>query len=101
MQNRFDQEREDPMKILWLTLVFFFSTDTKTLLGADPTGREIMERHRDLHAADSERIEEEMVLVDRKGHEETRKVRSFSKKNVEGTDRALIVFLSPAANGHE
>ena len=63
---------------------------------AESTGRQIMERQKELHEAASERSSLVMVLVDRKGGKKTRVVRSFKKTLGSGLARSLMVFTEPA-----
>lgn len=84
------------MKKIWLAVVmasFFFSASSP----GEMTGREVMERQRDVQSADTEYGEEIMMIRDlRAGTHETRNARRFAKETEDGLSRSLFVFLSPA-----
>ena len=59
------------------------------------TGREIMQKKKDLHESTSEFVEQNMVLVSKRGRKEVRKLRHYTQEVEEDVERVLIVFLSP------
>src|SRR3989338_3610727 len=62
---------------------------------ADLSGREIMQRVDDRDDGDNGSSEMEMALIDKSGHERSRKIRSFNKDK--GEDKLRIMFfLEPA-----
>jgi hypothetical protein len=63
---------------------------------AQMTGRDVMQKQKDIQNSKSEFIEQTMVLIDNKGRKETRTVRHYSKETQVDANRNLIVFLSPA-----
>jgi hypothetical protein len=60
------------------------------------TGRQIMEKQKELHKVSSEFEFQKMVLVDKTGSKETRDVRRYIKENEVDVFRSLIVFLQPS-----
>ena len=60
-----------------------------------PTGREIMQKQKDLHESTSEFVEQNMVLVSKRGRKEVRKLRLYVQEVEEDVERILVVFLSP------
>ncbi len=86
--------------VVFLMGVFFFTINAVPSF-ADPsegelTGRQIMEKQKELHKVSSEFESQKMVLVDKSGTKETRDVRRYIQEQEE-TDvfRSLIVFLQP------
>jgi outer membrane lipoprotein-sorting protein len=63
---------------------------------AEMTGREVMDKQKDLHSVESEIGDEVMMLVDKDGNKEKRTVKRYAKKVGDDLHRYLIVFLSPA-----
>ncbi|MDP1635887.1 MAG: outer membrane lipoprotein-sorting protein [Gallionellaceae bacterium] len=62
---------------------------------ADLSARDIMQRVDDRDDGDNSSAEMEMVLIDKKGHERVRKLRSFNKDKGEDKMR-IMFFLEPA-----
>lgn len=79
------------MILLVLSLIFlpFFSS------AEELTGRQIMDKQKELHETDNEFEAQKMILVDSADNKEVRDVKRFSKEVEEGVNRFLIVFLSP------
>lgn len=59
------------------------------------TGRDVMQRVKDRDEGDNRISDMEMILIDKRGNERIRKMRSFGKDKGEN-DHSLIFFLSPA-----
>ena len=78
----------------WVLIVFLIYMDAEA--ASELTGREIMQKQKDLHQSKTEFIEQNMVLVDRSGRKEARKLRHYLRETEPDVNRALIVFLSPA-----
>jgi hypothetical protein len=64
-------------------------------MAAEMTAREIMQQVKDRDDGDNRVSDMEMVLIDRRGKERLRKMRTFSKDKGED-DHSLMFFLSPA-----
>ncbi|MBW2650303.1 MAG: outer membrane lipoprotein-sorting protein [Deltaproteobacteria bacterium] len=63
---------------------------------AEMTGREVMEKQKELHKVQSEIGDEIMLLVDKDGSKEKRLIKRYSKETGDDIHRYLIVFLDPA-----
>lgn len=63
---------------------------------AQMTGRDIMQKQKDLQTSKTEFIEQNMILIDNNGKKQTRTVRHYSKEIEVDTYRNLIVFSSPS-----
>ena len=64
-------------------------------MAVEMTAREIMQQVKDRDDGDNRVSDMEMVLIDRRGKERLRKMRTFSKDKGED-DHSLMFFLSPA-----
>ncbi len=71
---------------------FFFFCSAATAI----TGKEIMEMQKERHKVKSEVANEIMILVDKSGNKEKRKVKRYAKEVGNDLHRYLIVFLDPA-----
>jgi len=68
-----------------------------TTARAEMTGREIMQKQKDLQSVDTEFGADMMLIKDTKsGSTETRNTRRYSKEPEEGLSKSMFVFLSPA-----
>ena len=87
--------------VVFLMGAFFFAINA-TPSFAEPeegklTGRQIMEKQKELHKVSSEIEFQKMVLVDKSGTKETRDVRRYIQEQEEvDVYRSLIVFLQPS-----
>jgi outer membrane lipoprotein-sorting protein len=63
--------------------------------GAEPSGREVMERVDARDDGDNAVQDMEMILIDKNGNERTREIRSFRRDQGEDT-YSILFFLSPA-----
>jgi hypothetical protein len=72
-------------------ICFAFDVAAETL-----TGKQVMEKQKELHKVRSEIGDEIMLLVDKKGGKEKRQVRRYAKEIGDDLHRYLIVFLKPA-----
>lgn len=61
------------------------------------TGRQIMEIQKKRHHTETEVIFETMLLIDKKGNERKRRVKTFSKEVETDRSKSLVVFLEPAS----
>ncbi len=75
--------------ILWLIVPLLAQA-------AEMTGREVMEKQKELHKVKSEIGSEIMLLVDKDGSKEKRLVKRYAKEVGNDIHRYLIVFLDPA-----
>ncbi len=86
--------------MVFLVVGSFFAINTTPSFAAPEedklTGRQIMEKQKDLHKVSSEFEFQKMVLVDKTGSKETRDVRRYIKENEVDVFRSLIVFLQPS-----
>jgi len=82
-------------KLLGLALAVILLVPVVTL-AAELTGREIVDKQKNLHEVANEFESQKMILVDKKGKKEVREVRRYSKEVEPDVYRALIVFLNPA-----
>jgi len=60
------------------------------------SGRDVMQKQKDLQSTDSEQTNELMILIDEDGTKEVRDVRIKKKKNIHDLTNNLIVFIKPA-----
>ena len=60
------------------------------------TGRQIMEKQKELHKTSSEYEVQQMVLIDKTGTKEARSLKRYVKEVEKDVYRSLIVFLSPS-----
>jgi outer membrane lipoprotein-sorting protein len=63
--------------------------------GAEPTGREVMERVDARDDGDNAVQDMEMILIDKNGNQRTREIRSFRRDQGEDT-HSILFFLSPS-----
>ncbi len=75
--------------LLWLIIPFMAQA-------AEMTGRDVMEKQKELHKVKSEIGDEIMLLVDKDGNKEKRNVKRYAKEVGDDLYRYLVVFLSPA-----
>lgn len=64
--------------------------------GEQMTGRQIMEKQRDLHQSKNEEFKQDMNLIDRNGNTTKREVENYYLKAPDGLSKTMIIFLSPA-----
>ncbi len=88
------EKGEAMVKRVWVLI--FSLVCINAAAASEMTGREIMQKQKDLHQSKTEFIEQNMILVDRSGGKEARKLRHYLSESEPDVDRALIVFLSPA-----
>jgi outer membrane lipoprotein-sorting protein len=65
------------------------------LAGEQMTGRQIMEKQKQLHESKDEEFKQEMVLIDRNGNTSKREVVNYYIKAPDGLAKTMIIFLSP------
>lgn len=68
---------------------------TSVVFGQELSGREVMEKQKELHKVKSEIGSENMLLVDKDGGKESRQVKRYAKEVGKDLHRYLVVFLSP------
>lgn len=86
------------MKILNHVSLFlcFFSISSTAWSKCDMTGREVMQKQKDMQAVDYETVVQRMTLQDLKsGSKEKRTMKFFIKSNKNKEDQSLIVFIDP------
>ncbi|MBW2618501.1 MAG: outer membrane lipoprotein-sorting protein [Deltaproteobacteria bacterium] len=83
------------MKILMTLLIAVLALTLWTLPGQALTARQIMEKVDARDDGDNMTAVQEMILIDKKGHERVRRIESFSKDKGDDTQK-LMFFLSPA-----
>ncbi len=81
-------------KLLGLALAVILLVPVVTL-AAELTGREIVDKQKNLHEVKNDFELQKMILVDKKGKKEVREVRRYQKEVEDDVRRGLIVFLSP------
>jgi hypothetical protein len=79
-----------------ITSLFFLAAATTSLLAAEMTGKQVMEKQKELHRVKTELGVEIMLLVDKSGGKEKRNVNRYAKEMEDDVNRYLVVFLSPA-----
>ena len=84
------------MKRVWLFALGGFFLLASDVGAQDLTGRQIMDKQKELHKAKTEVGSETMLLADKDGGKERRQVKRFSKEVEKDLHRYLIVFLAPA-----
>jgi len=86
--------------VIFLMVGFFFAINATPSFAAPVegklTGRQIMEKQKELHKVSSEFEFQKMVLVDKTGSKEARDVRRYIKEHDPDVFRSLIVFLQPS-----
>ena len=80
--------------LLILMLLSFLSLPL-TSEAEDLSGRQIMEKQKQMHETKNEFELQKMVLVDSSNNKDVREVKRYSKEVEEGVHKFLIVFLSP------
>ena len=79
-----------------LSLIMLWLIVPLVAQAAEITGREVMEKQKELHKVQSEIGDEIMLLVDKDGSKEKRLVKRYAKEVGDDVHRYLIVFLNPA-----
>ncbi|MCK5097104.1 MAG: outer membrane lipoprotein-sorting protein [Desulfobacteraceae bacterium] len=83
--------------VILLTILFFSLFLNITGFAEELTGRQVMEKQKELHEVDTEYGEETMLLVDIKsGAKEKRQVKRYAKKIEKELHRYLVAFTAPA-----
>lgn len=84
-------------KALWIVGLIVIWLFTPAIMQADEmTGRDVMEKQKELHKVRTEVGEEIMLLVDKDGGKEKRQVKRYAKEVDDDIHRYLVVFLAPA-----
>jgi len=83
-------------KKVFLFIIFVLLACSFTLSFQEMSGREVIEKHKDLNRCQTEFIDQNMTLVDRGGREEVRRVNNYKMEVEKDVDRTLFVFLTPA-----
>ena len=79
--------------IIWVIGVLFLFT--ASVVSAQMTGRQVMEKQKERHKVKTEVGNEDMMLVDKSGSKENRQVVRYAKEVGKDVHRYLVVFLSP------
>lgn len=77
--------------VLWLVFLHSLS-----FAGEQMTGRQIMDKQKQLHESKNEEFKQDMQLIDRNGNTSKREVINYYLKTPEGLTKTMISFLSPA-----
>ena len=64
--------------------------------GEQMTGRQIMEKQKQLHESKDEDFKQDMLLIDRNGNTSKREVINYYLKSADGLTKTMINFLAPA-----
>jgi len=81
----------------FLSMLFLGSLFSSVVFAGELSGRQIMDKQKELHKAQTEYGEELMLLLDVKsGAKEKRTVKRYSKDMGNDLNRYLVVFLKPA-----
>src|SRR5574341_1158535 len=67
-----------------------------SLAGEQLTGRQIMEKQKQLHESKDEDFKQDMQLIDRNGNVSKREVANYYLKTPEKLTKTMIIFLAPA-----
>ena len=67
-----------------------------SLAGEQMTGRQIMDKQKQLHESKDEEFRQDMLLIDRNGNTSKREVENFYLKTPDKLTKTMIIFLSPA-----
>jgi len=79
--------------VIWIIgILFLFSA---SVVSAQMTGKQVMEKQKERHKVKTEIGKEDMVLQDKSGAKENRQVVRYAKEVGKDLHRYLIVFLSP------
>jgi len=67
-----------------------------SLAGEQMTGRQIMEKQKQLHESKDEDFRQDMLLIDRNNNTSKREVTNFYLKTPEKLTKTMIIFLAPS-----
>lgn len=84
------------MRRIYVPLILLCLSCVSAESSSQVTGRDIMQKQKDLHKCKSESVDQNMVLVDKSGKKEVRELRQYVKETGPDANQILIVFLSPA-----
>lgn len=84
------------MRKYWRVCVILLWFIVPLTVQAEMTGREVMDKQKELHKVQSEVGDEIMLLVDKDGGKEKRNVKRYAKEVGDDVHHYLVVFLSPA-----
>jgi hypothetical protein len=84
-------------KTVWIVgLVVIWLFTPVISQAAEMTGRDVMQKQKELHKVQNEIGDEVMLLVDKEGGKEKRQVKRYAKEVGNDIHHYLVVFLSPA-----
>jgi hypothetical protein len=78
---------------LFICILYFSSVNATVYAGM--TGREIMEKQKELHEAKTEREIHLMKLINKKGKVKKRMMNTYSMKTKDGLTKSMLVFTAP------
>ncbi len=78
--------------LIWFTIGIAGPTSAAAII----TGRDIMQKQKDLQTSQYEYMNQKMILIDKNGRQEHREVRQYSKETEPDVIRSLIVFSAPS-----
>jgi len=78
------------LALMLFSITLFFTANS---VAADLTGREIMEKQKDLHATSDEEEMIDMILTNKKGKSKKREVARYAMKTDSGLHKYMIRFL--------
>jgi len=82
-------------RVITLAALVFFLPGI-SLAGEQMTGKQIMEKQKQLHESKDEDFKQDMLLIDRNNNTSKREVANFYLKTPEKLTKTMIIFLSPA-----
>ncbi len=81
----------------WIALaLLIFALPGISLAGEQMTGRQIMDKQKQMHESKDEEFKQDMQLIDRNGNTSKREVSNYYLKTPEKLTKTMIVFLNPA-----
>lgn len=88
-------------RILWLSRfivlgVIVLLLPKVSLAGEQMTGRQIMEKQKQLHESKDEEFKQDMLLIDRNNNTSKRETANFYLKTPEKLTKTMIIFLAPS-----
>jgi len=82
-------------RITLLTISIFYLSMLSPA-GAEMTGRQIMDKQKELHEAKDEEYRQDMLIIDKHGNTRKRDVINYLLKKSDGLNKFVIIFLAPA-----
>ena len=82
-------------RVITLAALVFFLPGI-SLAGEQMTGKQIMEKQKQLHESKDEEFKQDMLLIDRNGNTSKREVENYYLKTPDKLTKTMIIFLSPS-----